>query len=145
MSVLLKCVKVGSKLRVRIISPNYYNDHNCQFPRSIRIENALYEVPASDVTLITSITMEHYISFYRIKPHNIRIVTNETHTLTRDLKVFQDEGEDDCVICLSNRKQYVFGPCGHFYVCKSCVDQLNQCPICRSKICFKADFQTLQN
>lgn len=145
MPVLLKCVKVGSKLRVRIISPNYYyNNHNCQFPRAIRIENTLYEVPASDVTLINVVGRNGCKSFYRIKCTNISIV-DELPRYARNFKVFQDETEDECVICLSDRKQYVFGPCGHFYVCRSCVNRLELCPICRSKIEFKVDFQTLQN
>lgn len=143
MSVILKCVKIDNKLRIRIISPNYFNDHNCQFPRAIRIENALYEVPSADVTLITRGGNK---AFYRIKRSNICIVRDDpADTPARDFKVFQDYEVDDCVICLSERKHYVFGPCGHFYVCRSCVNQLKLCPICRANIDFKVDFHTLKN
>lgn len=141
MSVILECVKVGNKLRVRIISPNYFNDHNCQFPRAIRIENTLYEVPAADVTLVTNGRNK---AFYRIKRSNICIV-RDVPTPTRDFKVFQDCEEDDCAICLSEQKHYVFGPCGHFYMCRSCANHLKLCPICRSNIDFKVDFHTLKN
>lgn len=143
MSVILKCVKIGNKLRVRIISPNYFNDHNCQFPRAIRIENTLYEVPATDVTLISQGGNK---VFYRIKRSNICIIRDDLpFTPATDFKVFQDINEDDCAICLSERKYYVFGPCGHFYVCRTCVDQLKVCPFCRSNIDFKVDFNTLKN
>lgn len=145
MSVILNCVKVGNKLRIRIISPNYFNEHNCRFPRAIRIENTLYEVPAADVTLITH--GGNNKAFYRIKRSNICIVRDDDPPITpaTDFKVFQDYEEDDCAICLSERKHYVFGPCGHFYVCRSCVNQLKLCPICRSNIDFKVDFHTLKN
>lgn len=143
MSVLLKCIKIGGKLRIRIISHNYFNDHNCQFPRAIRLENALYEVPAVDVTLVTQ---SRNRAFYRIKRANIRIVTDESHTstLSRNFKIFQDYDENDCAICLTERKHYVFGPCGHFYVCQTCAEQLKLCPICRANIDFKVDFRALQ-
>jgi len=36
--VYLQCVKVKNKLRVRITTPGYKNDANCQFPRAIRVE-----------------------------------------------------------------------------------------------------------
>ena len=32
--VYLKCVKEGKKLRIRITSPGYNNDANCQFPKA---------------------------------------------------------------------------------------------------------------
>lgn len=141
MSVLLKCFKINNKLRIRIISPGYFNEHNCQFPRAVRIENTLYEVPIGDVSLVTSGGNK---AFYRIKRANIRIVS-EDHTPARDFKVFQDQGDDDCVVCMSEEKHYVFGPCGHFYVCKQCANKLKSCPICRSNIDFKVDYNTLRN
>ena len=45
--VYLECVREKSKLRVRIISPGYYSDANCQFPRAIRVEGRKYSVPPS--------------------------------------------------------------------------------------------------
>lgn len=146
MSVILKCVKVDSKLRIRIVSPNYFNEHNCQFPRAIRVENTLYEVPASDVRLINN---GFYRSFYRIKRKNIHIIDEAddipSTSAMRGLRVFQDEDEVDCAICLSEPKHYVFGPCGHFHVCRLCANQIKQCPICRSNIAFKIDFRSLKN
>lgn len=138
-SVRLKCVKINNKLRVRIVSPGYFNEHNCQFPRAIRKENTLYEVPTADVSLVTRGGNK---AFYRIKHPNIRIV-NEDRLPLEDFKVYQDDNE--CAVCLSEQKQYVFGLCGHFYVCRSCANQLQLCPMCRSKIEFKVDFNTLRN
>lgn len=142
MSLRLKCVKINNKLRIRIVSPGYFYMHNCQFPRAIRKENTLYEVPSADVSLVTRSGNR---AFYQIKHRNIRIVNEEDRLPPEDFKVYQDHGDDDCAICLSEQKHYVFGPCGHFYVCKQCVNQLKLCPICRSNIDFKVDFNILRN
>lgn len=42
--VILHCVKVGGKLRVRVLSDGYHNDWNVQFPRNLRKEGAKYRV-----------------------------------------------------------------------------------------------------
>ena len=52
--VELKCIKEGSKLRVRILSPGYLANANCQFPRDIRIEGLRYKVKIEDIKLITA-------------------------------------------------------------------------------------------
>ncbi|NEO27422.1 MAG: hypothetical protein F6K03_11145, partial [Kamptonema sp. SIO4C4] len=50
--VLLKCEKIGGKLRIRVISDGYDSDLNVQFPRSIR-ENGVTYV-ADKVELVPS-------------------------------------------------------------------------------------------
>ena len=37
MGIELVCVKDGSKLRMRIVSPGYHQDWNVQFPKNLRI------------------------------------------------------------------------------------------------------------
>ena len=69
MSVRLKCVLEGKKLRIKIISPGYSSHANCMFPKSIRVENREYEVPISDVVMTD--TKGQF--FYRIKKNNIKI------------------------------------------------------------------------
>lgn len=39
-----------------------------------------------------------------------------------------------CVICLENKKEFVFVPCGHLAACGKCSFTLNTCPICRTPI-----------
>lgn len=53
MFVVLKCIKEGNRLRVRIITQGYLNSANCQFPKGIRSEGRMYEVQIEDVKLIT--------------------------------------------------------------------------------------------
>ena len=42
----------------------------------------------------------------------------------------------DCVVCLDEQRSHIFGPCGHYCVCKECCETIMQssksCPICRS-------------
>ena len=35
--IRLKCIKVG------ILTPGYFTDANCQFPRELRVEDRLYD------------------------------------------------------------------------------------------------------
>lgn len=42
--VLVECIKVGSKLRVRVLSDGYNKDWNVQFPKNIRAEGARFVV-----------------------------------------------------------------------------------------------------
>ncbi len=42
--------------------------------------------------------------------------------------------ENICVVCLTNPKEVLIKPCNHFALCEECVQQLDECPICRFKI-----------
>jgi hypothetical protein len=42
--IVLQCISVGNRLRVRIISPGYQNNLNCSFPKNIRVDGQLYYV-----------------------------------------------------------------------------------------------------
>ena len=124
----LKCIKVGGKLRIRIISPGYFNEANCQFPKDLRVENRLYEVNTEDVVLVSRSK-----NFYKISKKSIKII-NEIDILTETLnsiKVFEDVDASDCAICMVNEKCMIIVPCGHYYTCESFTYKLKTCPICR--------------
>lgn len=42
-----------------------------------------------------------------------------------------------CVICLKKERQYVCAPCGHYKMCRLCIEKVSQCPICRCHIVHK--------
>ena len=138
--VYLQCFKVNNRLRVRIISNNYATHLNCQFPRGLRIENKIYSVPAGDIKLVKR--QQH--DFYFVGKKNIELI-DENIGLGR-IKIFAEEDNDTCCICLDNKKYHVFIPCGHFYVCKSCQDDahFSKCPICRSIIIRAVPFDDLK-
>lgn len=49
-----------------------------------------------------------------------------------------DDAEVECTICLTERKDTLIMPCGHFCVCHECGKQLvaakHTCPVCRGNI-----------
>ena len=69
--IQFKCIKEGSKLRVKIISPGYNQYANCQFPKNIRKNGAVYEAPASAVSFNRNSNIQF---FYRVSKNAIKIV-----------------------------------------------------------------------
>ena len=45
-----------------------------------------------------------------------------------------ESDDDECVVCLTNSKQYAVIPCGHLCLCKECSERLTNCPVCRCLI-----------
>ena len=127
--VELICVKKDGKLRVRILSEGYYNDANCQFPKDLRVENRRFRVPVANVNLIT-MKGKYYYSVK--KKNSIQIVDDEVDF--SELKIYEDNQNNECAVCLCNAKDTVFFPCGHFYCCGECSNNLRNCPICRAQI-----------
>jgi Zinc finger, C3HC4 type (RING finger) len=150
--VRLKCVKEGSKLRIKIISPGYASMANCQFPRDIRVVNRTYEVPRNDVSMAD--TKGKF--FYRIKKNNIKIVEiisdNDAQLLSNnqksnkkfDVTVYGDENIRECGICFDNVDDHanivfvILVQCGHMVICDKCAyeckERSGKCPVCRTTI-----------
>ena len=134
--LILECVKEGSRLRVKMKSPGYLINSNCQFPRDLRVEGRKFKVQVEHVKLITR--MGKY--FYSIKNKDaIQIIDSDGYQEIRqenikNTKIFEDAGINDCAVCLCNEKTTVFIPCGHYYTCNECAGHLKTCPICRTTI-----------
>lgn len=131
--ILLKCIKEGSKLRVKIVSPGYYTEANCQFPRDIREEGRMYKVPREDINI--ALLKNRY--FYRIKKGRIITLQEDKELdkeIIRKIIIYTDESITDCAICYDKPKESVLYPCGHFYTCESCSSKIKTCPICRTVI-----------
>lgn len=127
--VYLECVKVSSKLRVRIVSPGYYNDANCMFPRDIRVAGRKYRVPRFNVSLITTRGQ----SYYSVKS-GIEILDAAVPMKPEEIKIFEDTSTDECAICMVENKAVIVNPCGHYYMCLGCAQSVNKCPICRGPV-----------
>eukprot|EP01084_Bolivina_argentea_P180274 311441_1 len=56
---------------------------------------------------------------------------NDKHE-DEDVSVTADE-ENECIICLSSRREYLCVPCGHLCLCKNCKDLMEKCPVCRTQ------------
>lgn len=134
--VSLICIKVKGKLRVRITSPGYKPECNCQFPRNLRVDGRKFTVPINNIKL-TKISNTYY---YRVSANDIKIedgVANIEEYM-KNIKIY-GEGEDICcIICMDSNKDTVFGPCGHFNCCNECASNIlsstRKCPMCRTNI-----------
>ena len=133
----LRCVKEGSRLRVKIISPGYSPEANCQFPKAIREEGREYTSPASDVSLCD--TRGKF--FYRVKKHNIKVIdSTEGEVDISNLQVFGDKNMAECAICMTDTDMnpdivfVILAPCGHYCSCNECAVKLKNCPMCRANI-----------
>jgi hypothetical protein len=138
--VYLKCVKVGSKLRVRIISDGYNPNANCQFPRAIRRERRKYSVPVSAISFAKGPAGKF---FYRVRKGDITVV-GEIESVN---KVYGDE-KSTCVVCWDEENDVVVVPCGHFCLCQKCAGVLQnstrKCPLCRGEISMVVDRSQIQ-
>uniref|UniRef100_K3W885 RING-type domain-containing protein n=1 Tax=Globisporangium ultimum (strain ATCC 200006 / CBS 805.95 / DAOM BR144) TaxID=431595 RepID=K3W885_GLOUD len=76
-----------------------------------------------------------------VKPDKFSPVTVKKLTFTSSNVYVPQEifGHDakaaggECVICLEGALAAVLLPCRHFCVCRVCLDEIDQCPICRTK------------
>ncbi len=125
--VYLECIKVRSKLRVRITSPGYLAMANCMFPREIRAAGRKYRVPADCVSLITT-RGKYYYSVKRC----VEVLADNVDLST--IHIYQDDATDECAICMANAKDTVVNPCGHYYMCGGCAASVRTCPICRGPV-----------
>ena len=134
--VILECVAEGPKLRVKMKSPGYLINSNCQFPRDLRVEGRKFKVPVEYVKLMT----QRGKYFYSIKNKSvIEIITDidverVLSDAIKNMKIYEDNTTTDCAVCLAADKEVVFIPCGHYYTCGGCAVLLKTCPICRSTI-----------
>ena len=135
--VLLECVQEGSKLRVKMKSPGYLINSNCQFPRDLRVAGRKFKVPVAYVKLMT----QHGKYFYSIKNKSVIQIISDEETqqinldnIKQNTKIYEDASTNECAVCLCSEKDTVFIPCGHFYTCNVCAGQLKTCPICRANI-----------
>lgn len=138
--VELYCVKEGPKLRVKISTNGYFKEANVQFPRDLRIEGRRFRVEKQYVTLIT-MRGKYY---YSIKKRDCITILDDLNTSTA-ITVYEDNESSDCVVCLSNEKDTVFVPCGHYYCCLECSTRLKDCPICRTRILQKINKSLMDN
>ena len=126
--VELKCVKEKSKLRVKIVTPGYFNDANCQFPRDLRIEGRKFRVRPEHVKLVT---MRGKWFYSVLKQDHIEIVKDED---LKDMIIYEDKDDNICSICMTDEKRMVFNPCGHYYTCINCSKIFEKCPYCSKPI-----------
>ena len=140
LQVYFSCVKEGGKLRVRITSPGYHHEANCQFPRAIRAEGKIFSAPVSAVKFARGPAGKF---FYRVAAKKVVEVlglarpneANEIAAVVKKVKKIYEEDSEECIICFSENHEVVVVPCGHFCMCGDCADKIKKssgkCPVCR--------------
>jgi hypothetical protein len=132
-TVRLTCIKEKGKLRARILSQGYLKTANCQFPRNIRKEGCEYIVSSTNISLKKGPRGKYYYSI-RSKKIDIVSLENNTDGSVRPEKIYGDDEDPICIICMDAPKTLVFVPCGHYCVCSECSERLKECPLCREGI-----------
>jgi hypothetical protein len=133
-------VKVGPKIRLRIVnSTNYNNGWNCQGPRNIRIEGVVYRIDDPKVKVMygglgkaSFYKLSNDASIYKQVMNGAVGMISKEDLKKQGLKIFE---ETDCVICLLEKPNMVFNLCGHMCICKSCHcvnKSSNKCPVCNT-------------
>jgi len=134
--VLLQCVKEKSKLRVKMISSHpFIKGINCQFPRNIRREGMYYVLKSHGIRLKGTFYAAMQKNTIVCSTFDINEVKKYIETLNFDdkalpKKIFGDDDDLECVICMGETKNSVFSPCGHFITCKDCSTKFDKCPMC---------------
>lgn len=132
MLVKLICRKIHGKLRVRIISPGYNNNANCQFPRAIRKDGQTYEVPSECIRVSARSATKFFYSI--LTKGAIRVIEDNEPEPTRVQQVYANE---TCCICIDAAPTKVMVPCGHLCLCSGdCLAYFDarKCPMCRCPI-----------
>jgi hypothetical protein len=149
--VYFKCIREGSRLRIKIISPGYNNNANCQFPKNIRKDGYEYSAHKSTVKFGKGRGANGKF-FYRVPKSAIKVLDENVDILQdklKNLKIYKDDDDNTCVVCFDNERELIFVSCGHFVMCKNCYKELlksnnNRCPMCRSEIEYAATQDELQ-
>ena len=136
MLVKLQCVAEGSRLRMKIKTPGYFVDANCQCPRKIRVADKEYFVDSKYITLVQRAGAKYY---YTVHKNAFTDLYNDKDyresDVTADLKLPSKIYESEkCCICWDTSALKVFVPCGHVCTCDGCYKSLSTCPMCRAKI-----------
>jgi hypothetical protein len=134
--VYLKCFEDGRKLRVRIVSPGFNQDANCQFPRDLRSPGRVFSVNAGQISIAARGTQKF---FYRVaKPIRVEDIGFDIPTqeavVQKPERVFEDSDQNDCLVCLDEPKGIILVPCGHYMLCATCAAAVGKCPLCRAAI-----------
>lgn len=140
--VLLQCVKAKGKLKVKMLSSHpFIKNIFCQFPTAIREEHKYYILRSESITLkgkFYSAMQKNSIVCQTFSLDEVKKYINDLNATDNKIRpkvIFgDDDGDEACCICMTDKKNSVFSPCGHFITCDGCSGLVDKCPICQTKI-----------
>lgn len=84
----------------------------------------------NDLRSISTPTIPSEDCWRQSGPDTNNVVTDTTPKITKT----SPTEASLCKICYNQHMEILFRPCGHLLTCRSCANQLINCPICRSPI-----------
>ena len=111
-------------------STNNSNSNNNENNDPLKLSNQSQELNDTEMNL----TKEQINKLDIINSNNNKetMVIDDKNVLIEENERLKSERL--CVICLSKDKNVLFLPCAHLAACLDCSFNLQNCPICRSKI-----------
>ena len=79
------------------------------------------------------------LNYYVNREMGIRVIRPCPRNTDNKINAVQTFKSNECVICLTNQPNVLFGNCGHMCICEECdrVKSLETCPVCKTKSTFK--------
>ena len=83
--------------------------------------------------------MTSYVSNYEYNASSISIKNTKPKINPKQKEITYKDSiteitENQCSICLDNKKCMLFSPCNHVSSCHRCSKKIKMCPICREAI-----------
>jgi hypothetical protein len=117
------------------------SDYEKEIIKEILVLNIFVAMPLDEKTLMKEVADEIHnllvIEDDNTDPNqaNNNIVPLPPLKKTTHVPQPQVQENEECVICRTNKRQYIILPCCHYCLCTTCSQiPINDCPLCREKI-----------
>ena len=94
-------------------------------------------------TILTDGKLEDNISQLRLQDDKIQSDVKFMNYLKEENDKMREE--TICQVCLDNKRNHLFLPCGHMVACGKCTSQIIKCPVCRHVITAYAKVHTVSS
>tara|TARA_B100000073_G_C23716311_1_gene566074 strand:- start:1118 stop:1558 length:441 start_codon:yes stop_codon:yes gene_type:complete len=130
----LICTKKDDDFSIKIVSKLMFQDIELSFQQNISFEEKNIFLPQKNIQITDKEGNNHIFELNKLDI--IEFIDGEETTITDLKKIYENVENEKCLICLENKKDCIFYPCGHYYCCDPCSKLINICPICRNNIVF---------
>ena len=126
-----KILFIGASLDIREL----YRKHVEDFLHIANMSIVMMDFPQMTPLHTTTTPTQCFFRRHKKKSSTVVYHLNILHEpQTHTTKEHQQEDITQCVVCLSNTRTHMCMPCKHLCMCKECIEQVEQCPICRTNI-----------
>jgi hypothetical protein len=79
-----------------------------------------------------------FTSIICFKCHEDRLQCTQDESIVKEEELSSTIEKDECVICMSSKREVLFDPCFHYYFCQACAktikDKFKSCPVCKREV-----------